>query len=355
MMRALPAFAARCLMYGLAFFPVFYLAYKFHTPEFGASDYYRYYQMYLHPLDLGAADAPFVLRQLQAVIVNALYEAGLDYDTEIAFSAEGYARGVFFSALVVNSVSVVLAAALLGGHLQRQVGRADLVSWFVPAVMAFNFSIVFFAFSGLTEGLSLLMFTAAYLAYRSAQYLAAALIVLAAAFQRELIPILLFGVVAADLLIGGRRPDSRGRVAVLACAALSLAVHVALRLGLPGDAYGHQVSPAAWIEALTDLSWLRPDFLFQVGLTQTLAFATIAAALLFRLGAGRGPRVARWLGIDCAVISALVLGIGIAASVGTNIGRLLIFWTPSLALVLASIARDWASVQGDRDRPPPGP
>ncbi|SNS19110.1 hypothetical protein [Antarctobacter heliothermus] len=112
MARVSMSFGARSLIYLFAFFPLFYLAYKFHIPDFGGKDYAHYHAMYLHPLDFSVADAPWVLRQIQAVIVNLLYEAGFDYDTDIAFSATGYERGVFFSALPVNYLSVTLTAAL---------------------------------------------------------------------------------------------------------------------------------------------------------------------------------------------------------------------------------------------------
>ncbi|MGP6088472.1 hypothetical protein [Antarctobacter jejuensis] len=343
MARGLISFGARSLLYLVAFFPLFYLAYKFHVPDFGGSDYYHYHRMYLSPLDFSAADAPWVLRQIQAVIVNLLFEAGLDYDTDIAFTVDGFERGVFFSALAVNYISVVLTAALLGGHLQRQTGRPDALSLFVPAVMVLNFSVLFFAYSGLTEGLSLLMFTAAYLAYRAGRYLVCALVVLAAAFQRELIPLILLALIAADLIAAGWQQDGRARLTVLICAALSLGAHVLLRANLPGDSHGAQLSPHAWLDAFSGFGFADGDFLFQVLLTQNFAALVALAALMFTLTLRRLPRVDRWLVIDCGVTFAVILGVGIAASVGNNVGRLLIFCTPSLAMILAGIARDWTA------------
>jgi hypothetical protein len=288
-----------------------------------------------------------VLRQIQAALVNFLYEAGFDYETDIAFLKDGYERGVFFSALTINYLAIVLTASWLGTYLKRQIGWADLVSWVLPVLIMLNHSIVFFGFSGLTEGLSLLMFVVAYLAYRSKSYIVAVLIVLAAAFQRELIAIILFGVVAIDLLAGGVRTDLKGRLAVLAAALLSVATNIALRLRLPSESYSNQVSPASWIGALKSLVGVQKESIFQVFLTQNLAFVTILATILFIFVVRRAPKVQRWLVIDCFVTFAIIFSVGIAASIGNNIARLLIYWTPSLALVLASIMRDWSDTRRD--------
>ncbi len=346
------SFGARSLIYLFAFFPLFYLAYKFHVPDFGGNDYDHYHAMYLRPLDFSVADAPWVLRQLQAVLVHLLYEAGADYDTEIALAGEGYERGVFFSALSVNYVSVALTASLLGACLQRQIRQPDLVSWAVPAVMVFNFSILFFAFSGLTEGLSLLMFTAAYLAYRSGRYLVTGLIVLAAAVQRELIPIIFVALIAVDLVRQARN-QTKARMAVLACALVSLGVNIALRLMVASDPYDHQISPQSLINALSGFSLADKDFIFQVFLTQNFAIIVILAAALFFFATRRAPRIDRWLTIDCCVTFGIILFVGIAAAVGNNIGRLLIFCSPCLAMILACIARDWASTLPTGEHPAP--
>lgn len=358
MTRGLISLGSRSLVYLFAFFPLFYLAYKFHVPDFGGNDYFRYYEMYLHPLDLRATQEPWVLRQVQALIVNALYQLGADYETEIAFDSAGYDRSIFFSALVVNSLSVVLSAALLGRFMERRAGKADLVSWGLPVVMGFNFSLVFFAFSGLTEGLSLLMFTVAYLGYRAGHFRTTSLVVLVAAFQRELIPLILLGLVAVDLLRPGAQSARQARLGVLVCATISLATNVALRLILSGGAQTSRVSPTALIEALSGLSPPDRAFIFQVVLTQNFAFIVALAWVMFRLATGRAPRTGGTSVIDFGVTFALVLVAGLAAEVGNNIGRLLIFCSPSLALILARITRDWASVQNgisSQDPPASGP
>jgi hypothetical protein len=47
------------LLYGYV-----YTAYKYGNPLFGRNDFFRYQEIILHPLDLSAAPAPFVLRQI---------------------------------------------------------------------------------------------------------------------------------------------------------------------------------------------------------------------------------------------------------------------------------------------------
>ncbi|SNS19124.1 hypothetical protein [Antarctobacter heliothermus] len=82
----------------------------------------------------------------------------------------------------------------------------------------------------------------------------------------------------------------------------------------------------------------------------------LLVAVMFVVATRRAPHVERWLTRDLCVTFGVILFVGIAAAVGNNIGRLLIFCSPVLAMILAAIARDWASVLASQNRPtPPAP
>jgi hypothetical protein len=53
------------LLYGYV-----YTAYKYGDPLLGRNDFFRYQQIILHPFDLSAAPAPFVLRQIPALVAS---------------------------------------------------------------------------------------------------------------------------------------------------------------------------------------------------------------------------------------------------------------------------------------------
>src|SRR5690242_13947332 len=63
-----------------------YFSYKYYTPDFGGTDFYTYYQMYLHPLNFSVAEPPHIFRQLTAIIVHVIWKLGIFYDTTAAFS-----------------------------------------------------------------------------------------------------------------------------------------------------------------------------------------------------------------------------------------------------------------------------
>ncbi len=54
----------------LASYGLFFFSYKYYVPI--RADFYRYYPMYERPLDFTAASAPFVYRQVSAVVTHLL-------------------------------------------------------------------------------------------------------------------------------------------------------------------------------------------------------------------------------------------------------------------------------------------
>src|SRR4249920_3256529 len=96
----------------LASYGLFYFSYKYYVPI--QADFYRYYPMYQRPLDFTAATAPFVYRQVSAVITHALYLTGIFYPEDIAFADPEIDQRMFSSALLANYLGLLLAAMLAG-------------------------------------------------------------------------------------------------------------------------------------------------------------------------------------------------------------------------------------------------
>src|SRR5690242_1467670 len=89
-----------------------YTAYKYGNPLFGRNDFFRYEQMILHPFDLSAAPAPFVMRQIPAIVASAFYRLGFYFDTAAVIDSIGFDEGGkrrFFAMILSNGLAVCLS------------------------------------------------------------------------------------------------------------------------------------------------------------------------------------------------------------------------------------------------------
>ena len=98
---------------------LFYFTYKFYQPTYGGTDYFRYYLAYLHPLNLHATVAPFVYRQVSAVLTNLVYRFGPYYETQIFYSNPRFDQHVFFAALLTNYLALAACAAVAAATLRK--------------------------------------------------------------------------------------------------------------------------------------------------------------------------------------------------------------------------------------------
>jgi hypothetical protein len=326
--------AARAVFFALSSYGLFYFAYKYFTPDYGGTDFYHYYNIYLHPWDFHAGEAPFVYRQLNATLVNAVWKLGLYRPEHISFSAPGYDPSLFFAAVLVNWVALVACATTVAAATAELAPESG-ESW--PLVGG---GLVFFGFfaqqgvlAGLSEGVSWLLIAVGILGWTKRSFAVLALVLGLSIVQRETIPIV-FGAFSAAMLL--MRPgERRFHLAVLAASLAAFALYVALRLKwAPASGYAEQLEPGSFIRLLG--KWRRlasADNLFQIVLTQNLLIG-------LGLVSGWARLVGKPLGASTAALFATVLALAVVG-VGTliqshNIGRILAVLTPIEAALLAS-------------------
>src|SRR5947199_1175485 len=114
------------LLYGYV-----YTAYKYGNPFFGRNDFFRYEVMVAHPFDLSAAPAPFVLRQIPAIVASAFYRLGFHSDTAAVVDTIGLdaeTKGRFFAMILSNALAVCLSFTVLAGYLRTKLATDSLVT-----------------------------------------------------------------------------------------------------------------------------------------------------------------------------------------------------------------------------------
>lgn len=326
----------RLTLYGLISYGLLYYSYKYFVPEYGGIDFLSYYNIYLHPLNLHAGDAPYVYRQLNAVLVHAVWKLGLYHPTQIAFAGQGYDQRVFFAAVLTNWLALIACATVVASAAERLDPDAG-EAWplLAGALCFFDFFAQQGVLAGLSEGVSWLLVAVGFFGWARRSLMTIAVVLALSVIQRETIPIV-FGAFSLSLM-ALRRQDRRFHAAIVAVSLAALLAYLAMRLATTaGQGNTAQLSAASfgyWLGQWGRLASMGS--LFQIVLTQNLLIALALASLLLvastRPAAGANAQATPALYFT-AVVLALV-GVG-ALSQSNNIGRVLAILTPITAPLL---------------------
>jgi hypothetical protein len=254
-------------------YPMLFYAHKYMVPWIGGgTDFRSYHTMVLDPLNFGAVRAPFAMRQLTALVAHGILKIGLIFPNNVAFdhftSFEGkiYDPDVFFALILANVIGVMLAGAFVYATVARDLphwSEASTVTGLsIPGLLAvclmlLSGPLLFHVFAPLTEGWSWFLMAAGFYFYREHGRLAyAALLVLpAAVFQRELLPLVFVGLAGTELLSRRSELDTRRRqflLTIFAGSLLALLAYYLLRAYILPVAHTDlgQISPALWPQKL---------------------------------------------------------------------------------------------------------
>jgi len=313
----------------LASYGLFYFSYKYYVPI--RADFYRYYPMYQRPLDFTAATAPFVYRQVSAVITHALYLTGIFYPEDISFKDPDIDQRMFFSALLANYLGLLLAAIVAGRIAELKTGSFSF-SLIAGLLCLISFHTQTAVITGLTDGISWFFVAALYLLYlRGARLLFLVLLVLSI-FQREIISLVFILLGSFALLLGSG--EKRQNVFVLACAGTCFAAYLLLRtviIAAPG--YEFQLSLASVLaNVLSPYAVSLRAVVLQGFMSQNVIFIAAAAHAALWLKAREMPREFLVLFFTFVALAA----IGLADGIGVNIGRIGGMLSPAFAALAAA-------------------
>jgi hypothetical protein len=315
-----------------------YYGYKFHDPTLvGGGDFALYAPMYLSPLDVSAAPHPFVTRQLHAVVTHAIYALAPTYDTLTAVP-EG-TRELLLAALLSNYLGLLVAATGACASFERLTrdapeARASTLPLLVGCACMLAFSAPVSVLTGGAEGWSWALMSLGFLSYVSGRTGATFAILAACVFQREVALLALAALAAPDALLRARPQEVRRHARrVLLGAACAACAYVALRLGVGQAAYGHQLSPGAYLTRWLEPSgWLDASFVFQALLSQnTLALYLLALGARLHRAPPRGVREVLTERFGLAHLGGawlLVFAVCVGAGIGNNTGRVTAMFTP---------------------------
>jgi hypothetical protein len=326
-----------------------YFTYKFYQPEGGGTDYYHYYAMYLRPLDFHQAGAPFIYRQVSALLTHFIYQYGPYYYTHIFFSDARFDQHVFFAALLTNFLALLGCATVTAITAQRlSPGLPQSALLFAGAFCYLEFFAQQCGMGPITDGVAWLMMAIGFLGYVRGSLVTVALVMTVSILERETIPLMLGVIAGVGLVLSPDRRRFDAAVVVLAAAAF--AAYFAMRtVWIPVAGAGGQTHLAGLLSGLS--RWRRyatKDIFFQDFLSQNLLIL-LGLTLAWRRLSRASPlpkRVRQHIVALFATAAALVF-VCIAAEV--SIGRIVTMLTPVAAplLALALFADEARPAQAD--------
>ena len=301
------------LLYGYV-----YTAYKYGNPYLGRNDFFRYEQIILHPLDLSAVPAPFVFRQIPAIVASAFYGVGLHFDTAASIDSIGLddaTKRRFLAMIVSNGLAVCLTFTVLAGYLRRKLASDG----FINSLALFGIFAGWFYFPSaviapVTIGWGWLVSALFAIAFIERNVAVTAIACGIALFARETTLVFALTMFLALLFFGKER--NRGVVGSVALLAASCLLYLVLRIGLTSG-YAHQIDPVHIVAQLTSLDF-PAHFFIQSVLAQGLL------VLLLGLVAMRHPHYAAYLLLSAAAVLVMALATNVTDA-GLLLGETLPF------------------------------
>lgn len=300
------------LLYGYV-----YTAYKYGNPYLGRNDFLRYEQIILHPFDLTAVPAPFVLRQIPAIVASVFYSFGFHFDTAAVIDSIGFDEAEkrrFFAMILSNGLAVCLSFAVLAGYLRRKLATDDIMySLALFGIFAGWFYFPSAVVAPVTIGWGWLVASLFAIAFVERSIAITTLACALALFSRETALIFALTMFVALLVAEG----NRGVVAPILVLAASCLLYLALRIDFTSG-YEHQIDPAHIFSQLTSFNF-PAHFFVQLILAQGM----LVVLLIFITA--KQPRYAAYLLISALAVSVVAMATGVT-DVGLVLGEMLPFY-----------------------------
>jgi hypothetical protein len=330
-------------VYLLLAFPLFYFVYKFGNPEPIAHDFFQYYRLY-KDMDYSNVIAPLNMRLAGAFVVNLFYNAGLSYNTQIAFDAwaeQGFEKQVFFCAVFFNFLCVSATCLVLYRISRRYTGR--YISFCAGLLYLFGFGTVFYGLMPLTDAFSILLFTLFLYSYLKKSFVAF-LPLLLLILQREYLILAIFLISLLDFISS----RSRYHVYCTVFSILCFATYFILRKTyFYNSVLDFQTRPESLWKGLTSINFPIAEYVRQTFLTMNLVIVYLGLVLWKRFN---GHSINRFEFLKILLLFIQVNLLSFAGVLGNNNGRYFYMVVP---LIIILIIREVAPLLPTAFGPPP--
>ena len=321
-----------CLGYILLSYPLFYYAYKFGFPDFGATDYYSYAILY-KDWDFGRIESPYNLKLVSCFCIYLMNKAGFYYDTEIVYTTiyPQFDQQVFFNAIFFNYICVVLTCIVIY-KLVLQISKNEVYAFAFGLFYLLGFGTFFFALKPSADSCAILLFGISFYYYLKKSYLVYLCLVLAV-IQREYLLIIYIVIAVIDYFYDRKKYF----IGIFVSSCLLFVIYLIIRkTWLYTPRYEYAMSLESYFNAITDpqLDW--SSFLKQTILVNNLLFVYLSVLLFKKI---KQLEINRNYFYNVLFVLLQGLIMSVLTHFGNNAGRYFYFAVPMLLFYMAAEAK----------------
>lgn len=321
-----------CIGYILLSYPMFYYAYKFGFPDFGATDYYSYAILY-KDWDFSKIESPYNLKLISCFCIYLMNKIGFYYDAEIVYTTiyPQFDQQVFFNAIFFNYICVVLTCIVIY-KLVFRIFKNEVYAFAFGLFYLLGFGTIFFALKPSSDSCAILLFGISFYYYLKKSYWIYLCLILAV-MQREYILIIYIVITVIDYFYD-RKKYYIG-IFVSSCL-LFIVYYIIRKTWLYTPRYEYAMSLKSYFNAIfhPNLEWL--PFLKQTLLVNNLLFVYIVVLVVKKT---KQLKINRnyFYNILFVLLQGLVMSV--LTHFGNNAGRYFYFAVPMLLFYLAVEAK----------------
>jgi len=312
---------------------VYYAGAKFHVPWYGGSDFNQYYQMTLDPFE-NSAQSPWAYRLMVPALAHFIHESGVFYDSKLtpykdhflSHMGVDYEPSILSAIIFTNYIFFALAAFFTyksSKIIFVQYNVMDqIMPIMLPSLIFLSLSTTVHGYAGLTEGGSLFLISLLCYLLLKNNLVLFSLTCFASILSRELIPLILLVYV-----FFGSAQKRRFNFIIVSLLAFILYFVLKSYFQIPGNE--HQTELNSLIVNLLTFS-VNKEFFMQALLANNIPI--FVGILVVSCGVKDLKPF-----IPFAIITTILIFLGIATGIGGNVGRIINLTTPILIIGLAEI------------------
>jgi len=336
-------FLLRTFFFLLISYGLLYFSYKYFSPDFGQSDFYHYYKMALEPLNFSVTESPFIYRQFSTVMTALVYETGLFYNMKISYVQDGIDQQLFFSFILSNYLALVLTSIIVSKVVDLEIGKVTVMAPLLAGTLCYlSFGASTYVLTGLVEGWSWFLIALAFYAFKKENVYLFVIVLMISLFQKEVVS-MIFGVISAVYILlayfDSNKQINKKYVWFFIISIGTFLTYILIRKVLiPVGGFENQLDFNQLLHYLITYDFFDPRKLYVTIFSQNLFYLLLLLFVLnffiYKNEKNRFQLLRANFIIALISVCIVLFLIGMAAALGSNIGRIVLTTSPLSAIYI---------------------
>lgn len=333
----------RSLFFLMISYGLLYFSYKYFSPNYGQSDFFNYYKMVLEPLNFSVTESPFIYRQFSTVITALVLETGLYYNVEIAYVQEGIQQKVFFAFIFSNYIALFFTALIVSKIVDLEIGKTTILAPLIAGIACYlSFGASTYVLTGLVEGWSWFLIAFAFYAFKKENLYLFIILLAISIFQKEIVS-MIFATMSAVIIIfdyfNRKEGINKKYIWFFLISISTFVMYILVRkFFLPVQGFENQLDFKELVHYLLTYNFFDPRKLYITIFAQNLFYLVLMLftlnLFLYRKSLNKYKILRTNYVVALVSICVVLFLIGMAAALGSNIGRIVLATSPISAVYI---------------------